>query len=155
VPTSYGVSRDESGLGEDAWTQVGEMLSAARNYWLGTTRPDGRPHAMPVWGVWLDDMFWFATDRRSRKGRNLARKPALVVHLESGDNVVVLEGIAEEVVEPSLFTRFADAYEKKYQWRLQGSKPGEVTYRVRPRVAFTWRERDFPQTATRWFFGEG
>jgi len=90
MPVSYGVSRDESSLGEDAWIQVGEMLSGARNYWLGTTRPDGRPHAMPVWGVWLDDMFWFATDRRSRKGRNLARKPALVVHLESGDNVCLL-----------------------------------------------------------------
>lgn len=70
----------------------------ARNYWVVTTRSDGKPHSVPVWSIWLDETFYFGTDRRSRKGRNLATNPGLVVHLESGDDVVILEGVAEEVV---------------------------------------------------------
>ena len=36
-------------------------LRAAMVYWLATTRPDGRPHAMPVWGVLLGEVLWFGT----------------------------------------------------------------------------------------------
>jgi pyridoxine/pyridoxamine 5'-phosphate oxidase len=124
-------------------------MASARNYWVGTTRPDGRPHAAPVWGIWFDESFSFATDPASRKGANLAANPALVVHLESGDEVVILEGTAEKVTDPTLLARFADAYEAKYRFRPEVS--GEaVVYRLRPRVAFAWRERDFPTSATRW-----
>ena len=44
-------------------------LRAAMSYWIATTRPDGRPHAAPVWGVWLDDALWFGT--MGQKVRNL------------------------------------------------------------------------------------
>ena len=36
-------------------------LTAAPNYWISTTRLDSRPHARPVWGVWLDGAFYFST----------------------------------------------------------------------------------------------
>ena len=49
----YGLSESEEGM--LSWGWAVERLVAARNYWVSTTRPDGRPHAMPVWGVWLDD----------------------------------------------------------------------------------------------------
>ena len=39
------------------------------------------------------------------------------MHLESGDDVVIREGSAEEITDPVLLTRFADAYEAKYQLR--------------------------------------
>ena len=57
------------------WATVVEWLTAARNYWVCTTRADGRPHAMPVWGLWIDDGVWFSTDPTSIKGRNLHRPP--------------------------------------------------------------------------------
>ncbi len=63
------------GEGMLPWSHVSERMSAARNYWIGTTRPDGRPHATPVWGVWVDETFYFGTGERSRKGRNLAADP--------------------------------------------------------------------------------
>lgn len=154
LPASYRVPVDSNGLGEAAWSRASEMLASARNYWIATTRPDRRPHAMPVWGVWLDEMFWFATDRGSRKGRNLASNSALVVHLESGDDVVILEGLAEDATASPLLPRVVDAYEKKYKWRLDASSPEQVIHRVRPRVAFTWLERSFPETATRWLFSD-
>ena len=70
------------------WSHAEERLKRARNYWIATTRPDGTPHAVPVWGVWVEGSLYFGTSRRSVKGRNLAHSPGLVVHLESADDVV-------------------------------------------------------------------
>lgn len=152
MPAGYGLAADAAGL--LPWSWGAERVAAARNYWVATTRPGGRPHAMPVWGVWLDAGFWFATDRRSRKARNLAASPALVVHLESGDEVVILDGTAEPVTDASRLARFGDAYHAKYGLRPEDAGPDGVTYRLWPRVAYAWRERDFPQSATRWHFDD-
>jgi Pyridoxamine 5'-phosphate oxidase len=103
---------------------------------------------VPVWGVWLDDAVWFGTSPDSRKGRNLARDPRIVIHLESGDDTVILEGEVEISREPDAVTRVGDAYEQKYGYRPSGSG----FYLLRPRVAHTWTEKDFPRTATRWVF---
>ncbi|MBI2912263.1 MAG: pyridoxamine 5'-phosphate oxidase family protein, partial [Chloroflexi bacterium] len=119
---------------------------------VATTRPDGRPHVTPVWGLWLDESFFFSSDPTSRKGRNLASSPEVVVHLESGDDVVILEGIAEVMTDATFLTRFADAYDAKYRFRLDFTKPAYRVYRVRLRAAAAWLEKDFPQTATRWRF---
>jgi hypothetical protein len=66
------------------WETVERWLVRSRNYWICTTRPDGGPHAKPVWGVWLDGAVLWSTDDRSVTGRNLAANPAVCVHLESG-----------------------------------------------------------------------
>lgn len=154
MPASYGIQAPESGSGLLPWSQVDERMATARNYWIGTTRPDGRPHTMPVWGLWLDGVFYFSTGRGSRKERNLTASPHLVVHLESGDDVVILEGVAKEIRDVALLTRYADAYEAKYQVRPDpGDVEGNVTYVLRPHVVFAWQESDFPGGATRWRFG--
>ena len=152
MPSSYGVPTDGSGAERLPWSWAVERLAAARNYWVCTTRADGRPHTAPVWGLWLDDALWFSTARASQKGRNLAREPSLVAHLESGDETVILEGEAEDVRDPAALGRFADAYAEKYDFRPDPTDPASAVYRLRPRVAQTWRERDYPQTATRWVF---
>jgi general stress protein 26 len=74
-----------------------ERLERSKNYWICTARPDGRPHAIPVWGFFLDDTVYFGTARSSQKARNLAHNPTVSVHLESGDDVVIVEGAAREV----------------------------------------------------------
>src|SRR5437879_1333607 len=79
------------------WEWTTERIKRSHNYWICTTRPDGRPHAVPVWGVWVEDALYFSTDPNSRKAKNLAASPAISVHLESGDEVVILEGQAEIV----------------------------------------------------------
>jgi PPOX class probable F420-dependent enzyme len=144
----YGIAEDAP---DASWADAVARLEAARNYWVVTTRPDGRPHAMPVWGLWLDGAVVFSTSPESRKGRNLAANPELVVHLESGDDAVILEGRVEVVEDADLLRRFSDAYFEKYGWRVEPG-PGFGVYALRPRVAFTWREQDFPQSATRWRF---
>src|SRR5206468_1261755 len=93
APASYGIGGARGELLE--WRDVELWLAPARNYWVATVRADGRSHAMPVWGVWLDGAVWFSTDPVSLKGRNIARDPRIVIHLESGDEVAILEGVAE------------------------------------------------------------
>jgi PPOX class probable F420-dependent enzyme len=152
IPAAYGVPTDASGADRLPWAWAEERLTEARNYWICTTRADGRPHAAPVWGLWLGGAVWFSTARDSSKGRNLARSPAALVHLESGDETVILEGVVEEVADGAALERFADAYEAKYAFRPDPGEAGSVTYALRPRVAQTWREADYPLTAARWIF---
>jgi nitroimidazol reductase NimA-like FMN-containing flavoprotein (pyridoxamine 5'-phosphate oxidase superfamily) len=151
MPAGYGVPATADG--QLPWSYVDERLAAARNYWVGTTRADGRPHAMPTWALWMDGRFYFGTDRGSRKARNLAHNPATVVHLESGDEVVILEGAAEEVTDAARRAALDAAYQAKYEMAMTEA-PGDLSiWAVTPRVALAWRERDFPRSATRWVLG--
>src|SRR4051812_44286643 len=71
------------------WSWVIERLERSHNYWICSTRADGSPHAAPVWGVYIDDAIVFSTDSSSLKARNMKRNPAVTIHLESGDEVVI------------------------------------------------------------------
>jgi nitroimidazol reductase NimA-like FMN-containing flavoprotein (pyridoxamine 5'-phosphate oxidase superfamily) len=144
----YGIQDAQAGDGLLPWSFVSERMAAARNYWVHTTRPDGRPHAAPVWGLWHAERFYFGTGPDSRKGRNLAASPHVVVHLESGDEVVIFEGRVELVEDKALLAALDKAYKEKYGFPLSGG------FRLAPETAFAWREHDFPTSATRWQFGE-
>ena len=156
MPQGYGVPETDEGVLD--WTWAVERLELALNYWFATTRPDGRPHAMPAWAVWLDDALYFEGSPLTRRARNLAENPELVVHLESGDEVVILEGRSEEVGKPerALAERLAAEFTRKYgatRWEYrptpeQWDEGG--LWRMRPRVAFGWSA--FPTDTTRWRF---
>lgn len=148
---SYGVDRDAC---DDmvSWDEARERLVASRNYWVCTTRPDGRPHVAPVWGLWMDEAFYFSTDSASVKGRNLAARPDVVIHLESGDDVVMVEGRAERIADLPTLERMVDTYEQKYAIRFDPADPNFAVYVVRPSTAYAWFEKSFPTTATRWRF---
>lgn len=153
VPEGYGIK----GSGEKrlAWPEISRWLEEARNYWIVTASPQGQPHAMPVWGVWLDGGFYFGTDRASRKARNLDANPRVVVHLESGDDVVVLNGTVDEAIDPDVRERVLAAYAPKYGMGPGDMDAGALLYELKPQVALSWREQDYPQSATRWTFGVG
>ncbi|HZT44623.1 MAG TPA: pyridoxamine 5'-phosphate oxidase family protein [Gaiellaceae bacterium] len=156
MPTGYGVPETGEGLLEWGWAV--ERLVPAHNYWFGTTRPDGRPHAMPAWGVWIDGALYFEGSPLTRRARNLADNPAAVVHLESGDEVVIVEGEASEAGAQArqLAERLAAEFAAKYgatKWEYR--PPPEQWDRgglwlLRPVVAFGWS--DFPRDVTRWHF---
>jgi nitroimidazol reductase NimA-like FMN-containing flavoprotein (pyridoxamine 5'-phosphate oxidase superfamily) len=148
----YGIPKDKKGL--LPWSHVTERATKAQHYWICTVGPDGRPHATPVDGLWLDDRLFFGGSPQTRRNRNLAANPAVCVHLESGIDVVILQGDARVLDAPdhSLCVRLAEASKKKYGY---GMKPeqyqkAEGMYVFRPRVAFAWKQ--FPKDATRWRF---
>lgn len=134
------------------WESVIEKIAAAGNYWVSSTRPDGTPHVMPVWALWLDEALYFSSDPRSRKGRNLSANPGVVVHLESGDDVVIVEGNVEPVAGDRVPTGFGDAYQRKYGFWVDITNSAFGLYVVDPTVAFTWTESEFPTAAIRWRF---
>lgn len=144
----YGVSKTRKELLPWKWAE--DTLSKTKNYFLATTRGDGRPHVMPIWGVWTDGEFYFSTGKKSVKARNLAANPNCVVCAGTAEEAVILEGTVEKVGDKKIVQRVATVYLKKYNFDF--SKMNEPTFVVRPRVAFGQVEKTFVKTATRWKF---
>ncbi|HUS14298.1 MAG TPA: pyridoxamine 5'-phosphate oxidase family protein [Chloroflexia bacterium] len=149
----YGIPEADRGTGLLAWSWASARLAEAHTYWLATTRSDGRPHAMPVWGIWLDDCFYFSTGAESRKAHNLAALPACVVGTDSPTDALVLEGTARLVTDAATLARFAATYGPKYAQEMAGF--AEPVYAVEPTVAFAFLTGpgEFAGSATRWVFG--
>jgi len=73
----YGLPEHDKGLLPWKWAE--QQLAKSHNYWITTVRPDGRPHSMVVWGLWLANVFYFSTGRDSQKSSNLEAYPNCVV----------------------------------------------------------------------------
>jgi nitroimidazol reductase NimA-like FMN-containing flavoprotein (pyridoxamine 5'-phosphate oxidase superfamily) len=150
LPAGYGVPK--SGKGLLPWSWARERLEQAAIYWVLTGRPAGRPHAIPIWGSWLADRFYFGASAETRRGRNLATNPAVNVHIERGEAVVIVEGRAAEIVpDPALAAQLVADTAAKYQYRTDPAdwQKGGL-YVVRPQVVLAWSR--FPRDATRWRF---
>lgn len=149
----YGLLGPDEGTGLLPWQWAEERLVSSRNYWVVSLWPDGRPHAMPVWGLWHERAFWFSSSKGSRKARNLAADPRCVVTTEDAADPVIMEGSAELVTEPeALATVLAlenAKYDTNYTIDLLDPDVNSV-YRVRPRWAFGLRHGDFTGSPTRW-----
>jgi nitroimidazol reductase NimA-like FMN-containing flavoprotein (pyridoxamine 5'-phosphate oxidase superfamily) len=81
-----------------------------------SVRPDGRPHAVPKWAVYVDGRIYFDGSPQTRHARNLALNPAVVLHLESGERAVIVEGSGRAIDRPpsDLALRLVQAYGRKY-----------------------------------------
>src|SRR5580700_11827425 len=131
--------------GSMTWTEVAERLSAARNYWLGSTTASGAPHAAPVWGAVTGETLYLYSERSTVKARNLAIDPRVVVHLESGEDVLIVHGLAEDLGPPAEVPSVVAALAAKYtrpqdRQYLPDADPGfDVVYALRPRSALVPR----------------
>ena len=133
-------------------------LRAAMVYWIATTRPDGRPHSAPVWGVWVDGALWFGT--MGQKVRNLAHEPYAVAHLDSGEDVAIVEGPVERLPFAETPEAVVAAFREKYvdpetgaPFELRGAAPPPeeaAMYALRPSVGHACLEGAFVETQTRW-----
>jgi hypothetical protein len=156
MPAGYGLPTTDDGL--LTWTDVETKLVAATAYWLATVRPDGTPHVVPRWGVWLDHRFWYDGAPTTRHARNLAGNSACVLHLESGTEAVIVEGTSTATQAPieTLGTRLAEAFVKYHGLGYQpaadawaGTDGGGLRV-LTPRRALAWFS--FPGDATRFTF---
>ncbi len=145
----YGIVGPKDGKGLIPWTWVTKKMTACRTFWLSTIDSgSGHPHVMPIWGVWLDNSFYFSTGRKSRKGQNLAANPACTVTNDDGMEAVIVEGITDTVGDRAELERVAASYKKKY--KMDPRSMNEPIYRVRPNRVFGLMEKTFPKSATRW-----
>jgi len=150
----YGLPSSDKGLLPWSWAE--QRLKGSHNYWITTVKPDGSPHTMVVWGLWLDGRFLFSTGSTSRKARNLAQNSHCVVCTEHAHEAVILEGVAE-IADVAARRKMIPVYEKKYDWDLSTMKDDmlsmkEPVFAVRPRAVFGLWEEDFQNKATRWKF---
>lgn len=139
-----------------SWPEVAARLSAARTYWLCTTTSTGAPHAAPVWGVVTGQVLYLYSERRTVKARNLAADPRVVVHLESGEDVVIVRGTARDLGTPAqvpgvvaaLSAKYTRQHDRRY---LPDSDPDfDVVYAISPQSAMMWRLADYEASQRRW-----
>lgn len=154
VPEDYTLADREQRLLD--WTYVDGRMERARNVWIATTRPNGRPHVTPTWAVWDGGRLFFDGSPETRRMKNIAENPYVTVHLEDGDEVVILDGTAREHGRPTpdLAARLVELYSAKYA--ADGYAPALDTwnegglYVFRPTVVLAWTE--FGVDMTRWKF---
>ena len=137
------------------WDNLLWRFAAEKSYWLTTSDTEGKPHAMPVWGIWLDAGFWFSTYPHSKKAKNLKANPQANVHLGDTEALLVLECSAHEVTETAAQQQFVDEYNPKYNWQFTPADVAGGLFTLTPHTAFAWAAGEgekFHNTATRWRF---
>lgn len=151
------------------WSRPRDLLAAGplgpgTTFFLGTTRPDGRPHAAGTGAVWFDGDLYFTSGPGARKSRNLAVQPACTISVRLDGIDLVLEGEAVRVVDPPTLERIAtvyreggwpaqvegDAFTAPYSAPSAGPPPWHL-YRFRFHRAFGVATAE-PYGATRWRF---
>jgi nitroimidazol reductase NimA-like FMN-containing flavoprotein (pyridoxamine 5'-phosphate oxidase superfamily) len=145
------------------WDDMQRLLTRAQLYWIITVRTDGRPHAVPLVGVWHDGAFAFCTGPEEQKQRNLDANQHVAVTTgttgangwDSGHEVVV-EGVAARVTDPGTLQRLAEAWFAKYgeDWKFEvrgqefvevsrsgGGTGGAWVYTVAPQKVIAFGDR--------------
>jgi hypothetical protein len=169
-PTST-TNLDRYGDAALEWTRARDALIKAsgpehQTWFLGTTRPDGRPHAAGVGAMWHADDVYFTTSPDARKGRNLASKPNCTISASLDGIDLVIEGEAIRVTDGPTLERLAaifrdtgwpaqvenEAFTAPFSAPSAGPPPWYV-YRVSPRTIFGVATAE-PNGATRWRFDD-
>ncbi len=142
------------------WSWAARHLTGARNYWVITASASGRPHALPVWGVWDDEQhrFCFSCGPRSRKAANIAANPQVSFAPEDTVEAVSVEGRAAVVDDYDRREWWMEQYLTKYRAVSEDLSAdflrANLIVEVTPERAFAIieRESEFAQRATRWRF---
>lgn len=116
--------------------EVVGWLGAAGTYWVSSAG-GGAPHPRPVWGVWVDDRLLLSLGSPVLRAA-LAADPHVVVHPDSGTEVVIVSGTAAPDASPAVVARFVEAYDAKYDWRYDADTYGPPTV-VEPREILAWQ----------------
>ena len=110
--------------GTTSWEVARDRLAnpeEQRTSWLATTRPDGRPHLMPVIAFWIDGAIHIVAGEGTRKARNLAAEGRCVIATSSTTLPsldIVIEGRAEPVTDEDAVRHLAEVY-RTSGWPLE------------------------------------
>ena len=151
----YGILPAHEGSGLIPWAEAERRLTVSHDYWVATARPEGSPHVMPVWGVWLGQRLWFSSALGSRKARNLAAEPRCTVTTDDARDPVVVDGTAERLTDAASIAAFVAAVNEKYDAGMTADFQDPAvngTFAVRPVRVIALSGADFPGSPTRWLF---
>ncbi len=142
---------------EITWSEVVARLDASRNYWLTTVDAGGAPHAVPVWGVVVAGALHLYASRTSAKARHVSRDPRVALHLESAEDVVIVDGRLEDLGQPTAHREVMTALDAKYPNELaylpSHDDYYDALYRLVPARARSWALADFDGSQRRWSAG--
>jgi hypothetical protein len=160
---------DRYGDPELPWSRARDVLAAGPpgpeiTFFLGTSRPDGRPHAAGVGALWDEGELYFTSGAGTRKARNLAANPACTISVRLEGIDLVLEGEATRVTDAETLERLAgryrdggwpaevagDAFTAPFSAPSAGPPPWQL-YRLALQTAFGVATAE-PYGATRWRF---
>jgi hypothetical protein len=96
------------------WQRVVDGLSGPPDenltYFVGTVRPDGRPHATGVGAIYMDGDIYFVAGPRTRRVRNLAANPECTVSVRFMGIDVVFEGRAARTTDAGVLQKAVAKY---------------------------------------------
>ncbi|MCL6511182.1 MAG: pyridoxamine 5'-phosphate oxidase family protein [Anaerolineae bacterium] len=112
-------------------------LLSERNIWLATVRPDGRPHLVPIWFVWVRERIYICTESRSVKVRNIAANPRASAALENGNQPIIAEGRATVLHRPYPGDVVAE-FKQKYGWDISADGSYNALIEITPEKWLRW-----------------
>ncbi len=110
--------------------QIERRLQTEQNLWLATVRPNGAPHLVPIWFVWMAGKIYLCTGADSVKTRNLRENPRVSLALEDGNQPVVIEGAAQLIGQAGA-TVIAE-FQRKYEWDITSDETYTQVIEIRP-----------------------
>ena len=138
------------------WEHVEQRMTGSINYWLCSVYPDGRPHVVPRWGVYIDGRLYYVGSPETRHARNIDKNPNVTLHLESGNDVVIMEGTSLPASKPTpdFAQRLSAAYKMKYESDGYAPEPTQWDegglYVFTPRQCLAWTK--FFENPTKFIF---
>jgi nitroimidazol reductase NimA-like FMN-containing flavoprotein (pyridoxamine 5'-phosphate oxidase superfamily) len=121
------------------WDRVTTQLTESKHYWICSVRPTGHPHVVPRWCVYVDGKIYYDGSPETRHAINIRSNPYVTVHLESGTEVIILEGTCRMAEKPSpeLGKKLSQAYQK---YKDVGYMPGPNSWDEGGLFVFTPRQ---------------
>ena len=111
--------------------QVERRSQTEQNLWLVTVRPNGTPHMVPIWFVWVAGKIYLCTGAGSVKVRNLMQNPHVSIALEDGNQPVVIEGLAQPI--EAVPKQVIEAFKKKYDWNISTDSEYSQVVEIEPK----------------------
>jgi hypothetical protein len=141
------------------WTSVDKMLRVSPYFWLATIDPDGKPHLIQQWFVWIDQQVFFDGSERTKWARNLIRDPRVGFGVQNGNDTSYGDGSADIIrgTPVTLARRIAAQYGAKYGRTFKYRPKAEqyvkgYTFRIKPEKLIAFDIKKFDTSATRFTF---
>ena len=97
---------DIYGHAELPWSRAHDLLASSPSgpdlsFFLGTVRPDGRPHVAAVGALWHAGDLYIVSGPGTQKSRNLAANSACTIAVKLAGLDLTLEGEATRITDPA------------------------------------------------------
>ena len=112
-------------------------LDAAKNIWVASVRPDGRPHLVPVWFAWHTDKIYICIDPTSVKARNFANDNRVALALEDGSSPLICEGEVF-IMDKPWPGEIVRIFKEKYDWEVTTDSQYTQLVGITPKKWLHW-----------------